>query len=107
MKELRETRLSITDLMGDDQRTANFEAKSLFMKAYQASGVAKAAGVSKATLYSYVPDKKLLFLEVAKAECLAQADAFKREVDNGSPREVLMEEARRINDMIVSPFGAY
>ena len=35
--------------------------------------IAKAAGVSKATLYSYFPDKTLLFMGVAKAECCAQA----------------------------------
>ena len=28
--------------------------------------IARAAGVSKATLYSYFPDKKLLFMEVAR-----------------------------------------
>lgn len=30
--------------------------------------IARAAGVSKATLYSYFPDKRLLFMEVAKIE---------------------------------------
>lgn len=34
--------------------------------------IARAAGVSKATLYSYFADKRLLFLEVAKAECCRQ-----------------------------------
>lgn len=34
--------------------------------------IARAAGVSKATLYSYFPDKRLMFLEVAKAECCRQ-----------------------------------
>ena len=37
--------------------------------------IAKAAGVSKATLYSYFPDKRLLFIEVAKSEYERQADA--------------------------------
>lgn len=34
--------------------------------------IARAAGVSKATLYTYFPDKRLMFLEVAKAECRRQ-----------------------------------
>ena len=34
--------------------------------------IARASGVSKATLYSYFPDKRLMFLEVAKAECCRQ-----------------------------------
>jgi Helicase conserved C-terminal domain len=45
MKELRETRQSIADLVGDDAYGANFEARKLMMQAYQASGVAKAEGV--------------------------------------------------------------
>lgn len=36
--------------------------------------IAKAANVSKATLYSYFSDKRLLFAEVARAECERQAD---------------------------------
>ncbi|MEZ5686188.1 MAG: helix-turn-helix domain-containing protein, partial [Paracoccaceae bacterium] len=36
--------------------------------------IAREAGVSKATLYSYFPDKRLLFMEVAKCECARQAD---------------------------------
>ena len=35
--------------------------------------IARAAGVSKATLYSYFPDKRLLFMEVARNECARQA----------------------------------
>lgn len=31
--------------------------------------IARAAGVSKATLYSYFPEKRLLFLEMARHEC--------------------------------------
>src|SRR5210317_1385244 len=36
--------------------------------------ISRAAGVSKATLYSYFPDKRLLFVEVAKRQCSAQAE---------------------------------
>lgn len=37
--------------------------------------IARASGVSKATLYSYFPDKRLLFAEVARCESLRQAEA--------------------------------
>ena len=37
--------------------------------------IARRAGVSKATLYSYFPDKRLLFSEVARVECNRQAQA--------------------------------
>lgn len=36
--------------------------------------IAREAGVSKATLYSYFPDKRVLFIEVAKEECARQAN---------------------------------
>ena len=54
-------------------------ARQVFMAdGYEGASVdaiARAAGVSKATLYSYFPDKKLLFMEVAKTECRSQIDA--------------------------------
>jgi AcrR family transcriptional regulator len=34
--------------------------------------IARVAGVSKATLYSYFPDKRLMFQEVVKTECCRQ-----------------------------------
>lgn len=36
--------------------------------------IARKAGVSKATLYSYFPDKRLLFMEVARHGCARQAE---------------------------------
>ena len=36
--------------------------------------IAKEAGVSKATLYSYFPDKRFHFMEVASSQCEVQAD---------------------------------
>ncbi len=54
-------------------------ARTVFMRdGYEGASVddiVREAGVSKATLYSYFPDKRLLFLEVAKLECQAQSDA--------------------------------
>ncbi|MBT0957387.1 TetR/AcrR family transcriptional regulator [Alphaproteobacteria bacterium KMM 3653] len=68
--------------------------------------IAKAAGVSKATLYSYFPDKKLLFMEIATQECRMQADTALHEIDFSKPaKEVLTEAATRILDFSLSPFG--
>jgi len=68
--------------------------------------IARAAGVSKATLYSYFSDKRLLFMAVATAECRAQADAALGELDLARPpREVLAFAAARMIDFFLSPFG--
>ena len=68
--------------------------------------IAKAAGVSKATLYSYFPDKRFLFLQVAKAECCAQAERAIATIDMNAPvHEVLYQAAREIGDFITSEFG--
>lgn len=68
--------------------------------------IARAAGVSKATLYSYFPDKRLLFLEVAKTECARQADEAVKLIDQMSrPEDVLTEAARRIVAFLMSEFG--
>lgn len=53
-------------------------ARTIFMRdgfeGASVDDIAREAGVSKATLYSYFPDKRLLFMEVAKSECNRQAD---------------------------------
>lgn len=68
--------------------------------------IARAAGVSKATLYSYVPDKRLLFMEVAKAECRRQADEAASLIDDQAPAaQVLRLAATRILDFLLSDFG--
>lgn len=68
--------------------------------------IARAAGVSKATLYSYFPDKRLLFLEVASEECRLQAEVFDSVVDvEAGPRSVLREECKRMMDLMFSEFG--
>ena len=46
INDLKDTRMSIAELVGDDQRSASFEAKAMFMQAYQASGIAKAQAVA-------------------------------------------------------------
>lgn len=68
--------------------------------------IARAAGVSKATLYSYVPDKRLLFMEVARAECRRQADAAVELIDEtASPEVVLRAGARRLIGILMSDFS--
>lgn len=68
--------------------------------------IAKEAGVSKATLYSYFPDKRLLFMEVAKVECARQADEAEALIDDTAPVEQVMRlAAERILDFALSDFG--
>ncbi len=68
--------------------------------------IAAAAGVSKATLYSYFPDKRLLFLEAAKSECTRQANEAVSLVTTfaGAP-EMLRYVGGRIVEFISSDFG--
>lgn len=68
--------------------------------------IARAAKVSKATLYSYFPDKRLLFMEVARGECLRQADRAIETIDLDAPVDkVLREVAGRMLDFVTSDFG--
>ena len=68
--------------------------------------IARAAGVSKATLYSYFPDKRLLFMEVAKTECCRQADEAVELIDTTAPpRVVLTQAATRMLNFFLSDFG--
>ena len=68
--------------------------------------IAKAAGVSKATLYSYFPDKKSLFTEVAQTECLRQADAAIAEIDmTANVDQVLRAAAAHLIQFFISDFG--
>ncbi len=85
-------------------------ARAVFMAdGYEGASVdaiARAAGVSKATLYSYFADKRLLFMEVAKAECgmqIEEADAILS--DESGPREVLCVAAERMLGFFLSEFG--
>ena len=68
--------------------------------------IAREAGVSKATLYSYFPDKRLMFMEVARVECLRQAEAALHLIDPAAaPAAVLAAAARHIIAFMVSDFG--
>jgi AcrR family transcriptional regulator len=85
-------------------------ARDVFMKdgfeGASVDDIARAANVSKATLYSYFPDKRLLFSEVAQAECRRQADMALVDIDtNAAPREVLTAAGNRMMGFILSDFG--
>ena len=68
--------------------------------------IAKEAGVSKATLYSYFADKRVLFLHVGKTECLRQADMTACGMDpDASPAEVLTQAGNAMLEFISSDLG--
>ena len=68
--------------------------------------IAKAAGVSKATLYSYFPDKRLLFMEVANAECNLMAVRVTERIDDSHPvREVLTVTGGHLVRFLLSDFA--
>ena len=68
--------------------------------------IARAAEVSKATLYSYFPDKRLLFVEVATSECARLADDAVHNIDRAAPpREVLGQTGRHFLRFITSTLG--
>lgn len=68
--------------------------------------IARAAKVSKATLYSYFPDKRRLFMEVARRECRRQADAAIARIRlSGPAREVLFEAASAMVRFFLSDIG--
>lgn len=65
--------------------------------------IAKAAGVSKATLYSYFPDKRLLFMEVATTECRRMANETMELTElTCSPQEVLTIAASKLVPFLLS-----
>lgn len=68
--------------------------------------IARAAGVSKATLYSYFPDKRLLFMEMATAQCEAQGAEVLVALDRDKPpRVVLPYIGRGVLDFLLSDLG--
>jgi TetR/AcrR family transcriptional repressor of mexJK operon len=68
--------------------------------------IARAAGVSKATLYSYFTDKRRLFIEVAKIECMRQADSATTSIPTSAPaQEVLRIAATHMIGFFTSDFG--
>ncbi|MCH8467836.1 MAG: TetR/AcrR family transcriptional regulator [Roseinatronobacter sp.] len=67
--------------------------------------IARASGVSKATLYAYFPEKRLLFTEMYRTEILRLADSAV-ELSSLSPPDIaLPEAARRIIGYLTSDFA--
>ncbi|SOC18781.1 TetR/AcrR family transcriptional regulator [Rhodobacter maris] len=69
--------------------------------------IAREAGVSKATLYSYFPDKRLLFMAIASGECERQANEAVEFIYAGEKPvdEVLRYAAKVLIDYLTSDFG--
>ncbi|MGR3659757.1 MAG: TetR/AcrR family transcriptional regulator [Paracoccaceae bacterium] len=68
--------------------------------------IVKAAGVSKATLYSYFPDKRHLFTEVAHCECQRQSANATTNIDMTAPAaQVLRAAANHMIGFFTSKFG--
>lgn len=68
--------------------------------------IARVAGVSKATLYKYFPDKRILFMQVAQVECQRLARSILDSIDlSAPPREVLGQTGRHFLGFVTSTFG--
>ncbi len=68
--------------------------------------IARVATVSKATLYSYFPDKRLLFIEVASVECARQSQEAIDNIDSEAPpAEVLRQVGHHFLRFLTSTFG--
>ncbi|MCH9824217.1 TetR/AcrR family transcriptional regulator [Lentibacter algarum] len=68
--------------------------------------IARAAGVSKATLYSYFSDKRELFREVTRVECERMAETTLARIDfNAPPREVFTTAAHSLTRFLLSNFS--
>jgi len=85
-------------------------ARSVFMsegfEGASVDDIAKAAGVSKATLYSYFPDKRLLFVEVSRTECVRQADSVMGLISTDMPpSEALHVAGKHMIGFVTSEMG--
>ena len=68
--------------------------------------IAREAGVSKATLYAYFPDKRLLFMEIATAECRRQTAEAEAMIDPNMPAaDLLRLAAEKIIAFMTSGLG--
>ncbi len=67
--------------------------------------IARVSGVSKATLYSYFPEKRLLFTEMYRTEILRLADSAVELSDTTPPEIALPEAARRFVGFLTSEFS--
>ncbi|MFY0693222.1 MAG: TetR/AcrR family transcriptional regulator [Paracoccaceae bacterium] len=68
--------------------------------------IAREACVSKATLYSYFSDKRTLFIEVTKEECLKQSARAVQVDDEGIPiRDMLIKIGQSMMSFLTSSFA--
>ncbi|GGE52080.1 TetR/AcrR family transcriptional regulator [Actibacterium pelagium] len=68
--------------------------------------IARAAGVSKATLYNYFPDKRLLFAEVARTEAARLTELALDQLDpTDAPEETLYLAGKLLQSFITSELG--
>ncbi|WP_330999022.1 TetR/AcrR family transcriptional regulator [Mangrovicoccus algicola] len=105
----------MNDLSHDVKRGRKYDqvvagARDVFMQegfeGASVDAIARAAGVSKATLYSYFTDKRQLFLEVARCECQRQSEQARAHALGGrSVRETLTDIAQRLTAFVLSDFG--
>ncbi|SEO04467.1 DNA-binding transcriptional regulator, AcrR family [Salinihabitans flavidus] len=85
-------------------------ARQIFMRdgfeGASVDDIARTAGVSKATLYKYFSDKRVLFMEMARIECGQQAQSLVDEVDFDAPvGRVLEQIGRGFLRIVLSDFG--
>ena len=86
-------------------------AKSVFFDVgFEGAGVdeiARRAGVSKATMYSYFPDKRALFAAVVEEECREQARRlFSIDRDDDQPVALALATfAHRLVSLLMTPFA--
>ena len=85
-------------------------ARAVFMRegfeGASVDAIARDAGVSKATLYSYFPDKQHLFVAVLKEECDAQSElAIDSDLEDLSVEATLRLIARKMVTFVISEFG--
>jgi AcrR family transcriptional regulator len=68
--------------------------------------IAREAGVSKATMYRYYPDKSALFAAVMHRDCARQSEALHGIEADGRPlEEILVELGQRYIAFVVSPLA--
>lgn len=105
----------MTTVVADIKKGRKFDqvlegARYIFMRdgfeGASVDDIARAAGVSKATLYSYFPDKRLLFSEVARIECNRQAEAALKELYALDTIEAVLHDAANVMvRFFLSDFG--
>lgn len=105
----------MTDVSSPNRKGRKYEqvlegARAVFMadgfEGASVDEIARVAAVSKATLYSYFPDKRHLFMEVANTECARQSREALDGIDMAAPpREVLRQAAQHFLRFITSTFG--